>query len=206
MNGIYLPTQQLTDWLFVEVALLLIGLTLSSLTKSSFDHLSSLIESSLRLRTPAGDVQDGCLSTMATHEWCCLSKSVAYPRSTIAAHEGCCLSKMAAYLNTHLTSLPFAMSPSPLCDRDIQDGCLSTMAALHVNDSVYPRWRPIQDGGLSKMATSRRAHPRWLPVKDGCCADTLIKKKKKNSWYMYILGNSDGSCCKVIYEKGLPNM
>jgi hypothetical protein len=39
----------LIDWLLVEVALLLIGLTKISLTKSSFYH-PSVIESSLRLR------------------------------------------------------------------------------------------------------------------------------------------------------------
>ncbi len=50
LNGIYLP-MQLTDWLLVEVALLLIGLTRISLTKSGFDHPSE-IESSLRLRGP----------------------------------------------------------------------------------------------------------------------------------------------------------
>jgi hypothetical protein len=43
---------QLTDWLLVEVALLLIGLTKISLTKSGFDH-PSVIESRLRLRALA---------------------------------------------------------------------------------------------------------------------------------------------------------
>jgi hypothetical protein len=43
LNGIYLP-MQLTDWLLVEAALLLIGLTQISLTKSGFDH-PSVIES-----------------------------------------------------------------------------------------------------------------------------------------------------------------
>jgi hypothetical protein len=40
---------QLTDWLLVEVALLLIGLTKISLTKSCFEH-PSVIKSPLRLR------------------------------------------------------------------------------------------------------------------------------------------------------------
>jgi hypothetical protein len=40
---------QLTDWLLVEVALLLFGLTKISLIKSAFNHLS-VIESPLRLR------------------------------------------------------------------------------------------------------------------------------------------------------------
>jgi hypothetical protein len=40
---------QLTDWLLVEVALLLIGLTKISETKSGFDHPSE-IESPLWLR------------------------------------------------------------------------------------------------------------------------------------------------------------
>ncbi len=40
---------QLTDWLHVEVALLLIGFSKISLTKFCFDH-SSVIESTLRLR------------------------------------------------------------------------------------------------------------------------------------------------------------
>ncbi len=39
---------QLTDWLLVEVALLLIGLIKIALTKSAFNH-SSVIESPLRL-------------------------------------------------------------------------------------------------------------------------------------------------------------
>jgi hypothetical protein len=43
---------QVTDWLLVEVALLLIGLTKISLTKSGFDHLF-VIESPLRLRALA---------------------------------------------------------------------------------------------------------------------------------------------------------
>ncbi len=42
---IYLP-MQLTDWLVVEVELLLIGLSNIFLTKSSFDH-TSVTESSL---------------------------------------------------------------------------------------------------------------------------------------------------------------
>jgi hypothetical protein len=37
LNGIYLP-MRLPDWLLVEVALLLIGLTKTSLTKSGFNH------------------------------------------------------------------------------------------------------------------------------------------------------------------------
>jgi hypothetical protein len=40
---------QLTDWLLVEVALLLIGLTKISQTKSGFDH-PCVTESPLRLR------------------------------------------------------------------------------------------------------------------------------------------------------------
>jgi hypothetical protein len=40
---------QLTDWLLVEVVLLLMGLTKNSWTKSSFDT-PSVIESPLRLR------------------------------------------------------------------------------------------------------------------------------------------------------------
>jgi hypothetical protein len=51
VNGIYLP-MQLTDWPLVEVALLLIGLTKISDTKSGFDH-PSVIESPLRLRAQA---------------------------------------------------------------------------------------------------------------------------------------------------------
>jgi hypothetical protein len=47
LNGIYL-FMQLTDWLLVEVALLLIGLTKISLTKYGFEHLS-VMESPLRL-------------------------------------------------------------------------------------------------------------------------------------------------------------
>jgi hypothetical protein len=42
---------QLTDWLLVEVALLLIGLTKISFTESGFDH-TSVTESPLRLRGP----------------------------------------------------------------------------------------------------------------------------------------------------------
>ncbi len=41
---------QLIDWLLVEVALLLIGLTKISYTKSGFNHPSSVIEPPLRLR------------------------------------------------------------------------------------------------------------------------------------------------------------
>jgi hypothetical protein len=48
LNGIYLP-MQFTDWLLVEAALLLIGLTKISQAKSGFDH-PSVIESPLRLR------------------------------------------------------------------------------------------------------------------------------------------------------------
>jgi hypothetical protein len=44
-----LPPQATTDWLPVEVALLLIGLTKISYTKSGFNHLS-LNESPVRLR------------------------------------------------------------------------------------------------------------------------------------------------------------
>jgi hypothetical protein len=47
LNGIYLPMQH-TDWLHVEVARLLIGLTKIFKAKSSFDHPSA-IESPLRL-------------------------------------------------------------------------------------------------------------------------------------------------------------
>jgi hypothetical protein len=43
---------QLTDWLLVEVVLLLLGLTKNSRTKSSFDT-PSVIESPLRLRALA---------------------------------------------------------------------------------------------------------------------------------------------------------
>jgi hypothetical protein len=43
---------QLTDWLLVEVVLLLMGLTKNSWTKSSFDT-PSVIESPLRLRALA---------------------------------------------------------------------------------------------------------------------------------------------------------
>jgi hypothetical protein len=48
LNGIYLPVQ-LNDWLSVVVALLFIGLSKISLTKSSIDQ-PSLIESPLRLQ------------------------------------------------------------------------------------------------------------------------------------------------------------
>jgi hypothetical protein len=51
----------LTDCLLVEVALLLIGLTENSLTKSSFDH-PSVIESSLRLW--AQEERRGCILSM----------------------------------------------------------------------------------------------------------------------------------------------
>jgi hypothetical protein len=37
LNGIYLP-MQITDWLLVEVGLLLIGFTKVSETKSGFEH------------------------------------------------------------------------------------------------------------------------------------------------------------------------
>ncbi len=43
---------QVPDWLLVEMALLLIGLTKISLKKSSFDHLF-VIESPLRLQALA---------------------------------------------------------------------------------------------------------------------------------------------------------
>jgi hypothetical protein len=46
LNEIYHP-MQLTNWLLVEVALLLIGLTKMSFTKSVFNH-TSVIESPLR--------------------------------------------------------------------------------------------------------------------------------------------------------------
>jgi hypothetical protein len=47
LNGIYL-SMQLTDWLLVEVTLLLIGLTQIFLIKSGFKH-PSVIESPLWL-------------------------------------------------------------------------------------------------------------------------------------------------------------
>jgi hypothetical protein len=60
---------QLTDWLLVDVALLLIGLTKISLTKSGFDH-QSIIESPLRLRllshTGYGGLRQGCRLTCFT--------------------------------------------------------------------------------------------------------------------------------------------
>jgi hypothetical protein len=48
LKGLYLP-MQLTDWLLLEVALLLLGLTQISSTKYGFNHLS-VIESHLWLQ------------------------------------------------------------------------------------------------------------------------------------------------------------
>ncbi len=52
LNEIYHP-MQLTNWLLVEVALLLIGLTKISVTKFGFNH-TTLIESPLRLSSQHG--------------------------------------------------------------------------------------------------------------------------------------------------------
>jgi hypothetical protein len=54
LNGIYLPVQ-LTNWLIVEVVLLLIGLTKILYTESGFDLLS-VKESLLRLRAREKEV------------------------------------------------------------------------------------------------------------------------------------------------------
>ncbi len=145
------------------------------------------------------------------------------------------LFKMAAYLSIPLNSFPSpcrhpcpAISKMAACprwlptkDAVIPDGSLSqhpphplTTPHVPIPTPRYPRWLPvhdgcpwrklfIQDGDPSKMTTSRPAHPRWLPVKDGCW---YTDKKEKKIFLIYVLGNSDGSCCKVIYEEGLLNM
>ncbi len=96
-----------------------------------------------------------------------------YPR-WLPVQDGCpwrkLLFKMAAYLTTLCTTPHACPHPRP---------AISKMAAC-------PRWLHctwmipfIQDGSLSTVATSRRAHPRWLPVKDGClskmAADISLK-------------------------------
>ncbi len=70
----------IADWLLVEVALLLIGLTKISLIKSGFDH-PSVLESPLRLRATVYFTENEFSffeSVLSNRPVCCFASSICY--------------------------------------------------------------------------------------------------------------------------------